>query len=579
MKQTIFLKVFGGFLLVIIAFTCFLLLFSLSTIKNFYLDTLAHDLENLGEALKLKAIPYLESNSQQELDTFVKRFGTHIKTRITVIDKDGLVLADSDEDPSVMNNHKFRPEIAMAYRGVIGRSLRFSNTVGADMLYIGLPIVRNGQVTEVLRVSLYIQDINRLYSGLRSNIWRIIIILSVLSLVGAFFFSRSITRPIKEMKTVSERIASGDFEARISLKNRDELQDLAFDLNSMTERIQTLFSEMSRQKEELNSILSSIADGLLAIDIQGKILFSNKVFQDIFQSAQPDGKFYWEALRDRKFNDFVKAVQREKKSKTKEIEKHGRLFLCRAMWLSAREETVISMHDLTKIRQVEQIKKDFISNVSHELRTPLTAIKGYVETLKDEGDDGCQSYVDVIERNTNRLINIVKDLLLISELEEGETQLEFEQVDLEKMINNILKIFDQKIKHKGLVTHIHSDADFPTIQGDPFRLEQMFINLLDNAVKHTENGDIEIFLKKDDKDSVCVSIQDSGIGIPQEHLSRIFERFYVVDKSRSRKMGGTGLGLSIVKHITLLHNGKVTVESTLGKGTKFTVILPAYPGQ
>lgn len=577
MKRTIFVKVFGGFFLVILAFTCFLLLFSLSTIKNFYLDTLAHDLENLGEALKLKVIPYLENNKKEDLDAFVKKFGADIDTRITVVDMEGVVLADSDEEPEVMNNHKFRPEIAAAYRGRTGRSLRFSNTVGAEMLYIGLPIKRNGQLSEVLRVSLYVKDINRLYAGLRTNIWRTIILLSLLSLVGAFFLSRSLTQPIKKMKSTSERIASGDFSARVFLKNRDELKELAAGLNSMTDRIQNLFDEMSRQKEELNSVLSSIADGLLAIDNQGKIMFSNKIFQEIFRVEQPDGKFYWEAIRDREFNDFIKDVQQERKNKTKEIGRYGQLFLCRAILLRSREEIVISVHDLTELRRVEKIKKDFISNVSHELRTPLTAIKGYVETLKDEVDKDWQKYLDVIDRHTNRLIHIVKDLLLLSELEELETKLEFEQVDCNKMIKSILKIFDQKIKQKSLSVKVHVDSDFPRIQGDPYRLEQMFINILDNAVKHTEKGEIEIFLKRENEESVSIAIQDTGIGIPKDHLPRIFERFYVVDKSRSRKMGGTGLGLSIVKHIALLHNGKITVESTVRKGTKFTVVLPVKP--
>ena len=579
MKRTIFLKVFGGYLLVILAFTCFLLLFSLPTIKNFYLDTLAHNLENLGETLKLKVIPYLENERREELDVFVKKFGADINTRITVVDREGAVLADSDEDPNVMNNHKFRPEIATAYQGKPGRSLRFSNTVGSDMLYIGLPVERNGQISEVLRVSLYVEDINRLYSGLRWNIWRIIIILSLLSMVGAFFFARSITQPIKKMKLASERIASGDFSPRVFLNNRDELKDLAAGLNSMTDRIQNQFGEMSRQKEELNSILSSIADGLIALDKQGKILFSNKVFQYIFQIEDPEGKFFWEAFRDREFSDFVKEVQQAKINKSKEIERNGRIFLCRAIMLSSREEIVISLHDLTEMRQVEQIKKDFISNVSHELHTPLTAIKGYVETLRDEADMKEKKYVDVIERHTNRLINIVKDLLLISELEEGETQLEFGKVDLDKLIRNALKIFDQKIKQKDLSVHIHMDPDFPLIQGDLFKLEQMFINILDNAVKYTEKGKIEIFLKRENKEFVSIAIQDTGIGIPSNHLPRIFERFYVVDKSRSRKLGGTGLGLSIVKHISLLHDGQVTAESTLGKGTKFTVSLPIEPPQ
>jgi len=564
---------------VIFAFTCFLLLFSLSPIKNFYLDTLSHDLENLGEALEINVTPYLENGRQTELDDFIKKFGAEINTRITIIDREGVVLADSDEDPRVMNNHKFRPEIAMALGGETGRSLRFSNTVGADMLYIGLPISRKGQITEVLRVSLYVKDIDLLYAGLRSNIWRIIIILSLISLVGAFFLSRSLTQPIKKMKLASERIASGDFSTRVFLKNRDELKDLADGINSMTERIQYQFSEMERKKEELNSILGSIADGLIAIDRQGKILFSNKIFQDIFQTENPDGRFYWEAIRDREFSDFVKEIQEKKKNMAKELGRDGRLYLCRAILLSSREEIVISLHDLTEMKRVEQIKKDFISNVSHELRTPLTAIKGYIETLKDEGGEKCHGYVDVIDRHTNRLINIVKDLLLLSELEEGETKLEFEKIDLDKMIHNILKISDHRMKQKNLTSHIQCDSDFPVIHGDPFRLEQMFINILDNAVNHTENGKILIFLKKENRESISIAIQDTGIGIPKDHLPRIFERFYVVDKSRSRKLGGTGLGLSIVKHIVLLHNGKVAAESTLGKGTKFTVILPVIPPQ
>lgn len=579
MKPTIFFKLFSGFLLVIFTFTCFLLLFSLSTIRNFYLDMLAHDLEKQGETLKLKVIPLLENDGLEELDLFVKKFGTDINTRITVVDREGIVLADSDEDPKVMNNHKFRPEIASALKGETGRSLRFSNTMGADMLYIGLPIERNGQISEVLRVSLYVKDIDRLYAGLRSNILKIIIILTLLSLAGAFFYSRSLTRPIKEIILSSERIASGDFDTRISLKNRDELKDLADGLNAMTGRIQNLFNELSRQKAELNSILSSIADGLLAINKHGRILFSNKVVQDIFQSEHPDGKFYWEAIRDREFNDFIKDVQQEQKSKTREIKKNGRLFLCRAQYLSSREELVVSVHDLSEMRRLEQIKKDFISNVSHELRTPLTAIKGYIETLKDEGDKKSQRYIDVIDRHTHRLINIVKDLLLLSELEEGEPSLEYERIDLENMINSVLKIFEQKLEQKNLPVHFHIDSGFPPVHGDPFRLEQMFINIIDNAVKYTEKGEIEIFLEKKNEDSVSISIQDSGIGIPQEHLSRIFERFYVVDKSRSRKLGGTGLGLSIVKHIVLLHNGKVNVESMQGKGTTFTVILPIIPSK
>ncbi len=573
MKPTIFIKIFGGYLLIILVFTCLLLFFSINTIKDFYLDTLANDLESLGQALKLKIVSYLEEDRHDELDTLVKDFGKKVQTRITVVDQDGIVLADSDEDPNAMRNHKFRPEIAAAFRGQTGRSLRFSNTVKADMLYIGLPIERNGQISEVIRVSLYVRETNRLFSNLRQNIGKTVLILFLISLLGAFIFSRNLAKPIKEIKQASERIASGNFAARVFLKNRDELKDLAEGLNSMTERIGDLFEELSRQKEELVGILSTIADGLLVIDKQGKILFINEIFQNIFQIDKPEGKFYWEAVRDREFNEYIKKIQTERKDLSEEISRNGRYFLCRATFLRLREEIVVSLHDMTETRRIEKMKKDFISNVSHELRTPLTAIKGFVETLEEGVDEKYQSYVEIVHRNTDRLINIVKDLLLLSELEERETKLEIEKIDLHKMMVNILKIFDQEIKQKKLSVEVHADPTLPPIKGDAFKLEQMFINIIDNAVKHTEKGSLTILIGKR-AESLIIEIKDTGIGIPEEHIPRIFERFYVVDKSRSRKLGGTGLGLSIVKHIALLHNGSVSVESTVGEGTTFSVILP-----
>jgi two-component system phosphate regulon sensor histidine kinase PhoR len=303
MKPTIFIKIFGGYLLVILVFTCLLLFFSISTIKNFYLDTLANDLENLGQALKLKIATYLEENQQEELDAFIKGFGRKIQTRITVVDQDGIVLADSDEDPNAMKNHKFRPEIAAAFKGQTGRSLRFSNTVKADMLYVGLPVERGGQISEVIRISLYVSDINLLFYNLRANMGKIVLILFLFSLLAAFVFSRNLSKPIKEIKQASEKIASGDFATRVFLKNRDELKDLAAGLNSMTERIRDLFEELSRQKEELCGILSTIADGLLVVDNQGKVLFSNEIFQNIFKIDKSEGKFYWEAVRDHEFNE------------------------------------------------------------------------------------------------------------------------------------------------------------------------------------------------------------------------------------------------------------------------------------
>ena len=233
-----------------------------------------------------------------------------------------------------------------------------------------------------------------------------------------------------------------------------------------------------------------------------------------------------------------------------------------------------TLYDITTIKNLEKTKKDFVSNVSHELRTPLTAIKGFVETLQDtNSDDKNKHYLNIISRHTDRVIRIVNDLLLLSKLEGAPGNLELEKVNLKNLIENILKIFEQSLKEKKLALKFNASNSLPIINADPFKLEQVFINLIDNAIKYTERGEIAISLNSYNE-TVTIEIQDTGICIPQEHLSRIFERFYVVDSSRSRKLGGTGLGLSIVKHIVLLHNGKIDVKNIPGVGTNFVVSLP-----
>ncbi len=573
MKRSIFFKVFGGYLLIIIAFAVLVLVFSSRAIKTFYLDTLSNNLEDLGKSLMFKTVPLLEEGRLGELDAFVKEFGKSISTRITIVDQEGVVLADSDENPEIMENHKFRPEIYRALAGHKGQAIRFSDTVQAEMLYVGLPLEMNGQIAGALRVSLYLEEVNRLFSSLRTNIWRIVGLITLLSLLGAFIFARSLSRPMKELRYASQRIASGDFGAKVLLKNRDELRELADSFNFMSEQIKDLFTQLSRQKEELDSVLSSMEEGLIALDKNGGILFGNDSFKKIVANDRIEGKSYWEVLREPKFAELIRKVQEEKKSLAEEILLKERTFLCSAAFLPSREEMVVTLHDLTGIRDLEKIKKEFVVNVSHELRTPLTAIKGYVETLYEEADAKSRNYLEIIRRHTDRLINIVKDLLILSELEEKGFRLQTEKLDLKNLIESILKIFEPRIKEKKFNVELKAEDSLPLIEGDPFKLEQMLINVIDNAVKFTKKGKIVISLKKESMNA-RIEIQDTGIGIPKEHLDRIFERFYVSDKSRSKKLGGTGLGLSIVKHIALLHNGDVSVKSTPGKGTTFTILLP-----
>ncbi|MGD8538117.1 MAG: ATP-binding protein [Candidatus Aminicenantes bacterium] len=534
---------------------------------------MAQSLENLGTSLRPQVTAYLDESRFGELDAWAKNLGKRINTRITVIDEEGIVLADSDEDPAVMVNHKFRPEIAEAYRGAVGRSLRFSNTVKADMLYIGIPLELGGGVTNVLRLSLYVEDINNLLSDLSHIMWRSILGITLLALFGTFLFARHISRPVKEMSRASQSVAAGDFRTRIFVKNRDELGELARSFNLMTERIEALFTELSRQKDELDSIISSIDECIVVVDKDGRVLFSNKSFRDLVNNQEANDKYYWEVVRKEPFVALIKRTQKELKDQAQEIVFNGKTYLCNTFYLEAREEVVVTFYDLTKIRNVEQIKKDFVDNISHELRTPLAAIKGFVETMEDGMEGENRNYLEIIKRNTERLINIVQDLLTLSELEEKEIVLEKEDVDVKVLIENILTIFKDAVEKKGIALELKADSELPKIKGDAFKLEQMFINLIDNAIKYTEAGKISLVLKKEEE-SLVVEIQDTGIGIPEDQQSRIFERFYVVDKSRSKTVGGTGLGLSIVKHIAQLHDAKLTVKSSPGDGTMFSICFP-----
>ena len=548
-------------------------LFSFRTIKLHYINTLSLDLKNLAYTLKLKVLPLVEENDFKGLDSLVKEIGKNIKTRITIIAPSGKVLADSEKNPEFMENHNSRPEVKQARIKGFGKSLRFSTTVKEEMLYVAIPVRSKEKFLGVLRVSLFLKDINKLLNNLKLKIFGIVIFITFLSLLGAFLFSRNLSYPLKELASVSKKLADGDFSARVSFKRKDEIGKLAGSFNKMSEELKRLFDNLTLKQEELNSIITSLEEGLLVLDKKGRIILFNKSFKNLVQ-INPEGRFWWEVLRNPSIAQLIEQAKEEKRISSQELELNGKVFLCSFVFMPSKEELIIVLHDITEFKKLEKIKKDFVVNVSHELRTPLTAIKGYVETLEEEVKGSSKHYLDIIKKHTERLINIVSDLLLLSELEEKGLTQTGEKVNLEEIAKDVCKIFTQKAKEKNLKLSLICESK-PVIRGEPFKLEQMFINLIDNAIKYTEKGEVFVALKQSDK-KVIVKIKDTGIGIPKEHLDRIFERFYVVDKSRSRKLGGTGLGLSIVKHIVLLHNGRIDVKSTPDKGTEFTIIFPTY---
>lgn len=573
MKKTIFIKTFGGYVLILVSLAALFLIFSFRTSRSHYLKTLTNHLEHVGISLAPQVISHLEKGQIEEMDGLLKGLGKRIGVRITVVDQEGVVLADSEEDPARMENHRYRPEIFEALQGRTGSSLRYSNTVREKMLYVGIPLEKGGLVAGVLRTSLFLREINSLLTDLRRNIALAVAFIIGISLAAAFFFSRSLTRPIGEIVRAMQRVAAGDFQAKLSFHNKDEMEEFGANFNAMTARLRTLFTDLAHQKEEMEGIIASIREGLLVLDKDGKILLSNESFRRILQTESAAGRYYWEVVRASRFLELVKKIQEQKSSLAEEISLGESRFFCSASFLPSQERIVMTIHDLTDMENLNRMKKDFVLNVSHELRTPLTAIKGFVEALEEHVDEKGRSDLAVIRRNTERLIGIVQDLLALSELEEKGIEREQESVDLKSLVENVFRIFEAKAGEKNITLQVRVEGPLAEVKGDAFRLEQMFVNLIDNAVKYTEKGAATVVLKPA-AGGVLIEVQDTGIGISRDYLLKIFERFYVVDRSRSRKLGGTGLGLSLVKHIVLLHGGKVHVESEEGRGTKFVIFLP-----
>jgi two-component system phosphate regulon sensor histidine kinase PhoR len=573
MNKSLFLKIFAGFVIVIIAMAGVTLLLSYRTIRGHHLETQRESLRFLAMGLKPVFSAALASRDPARLDSLAKDMGLQTNSRITIIDPEGTVVADSWRSPAEMENHRTRPEIMRALRGEVGTSLRYSSTLEEALLYVAIPVEDRDGVGGVLRVSLSLKSIDDALGGLRDDIIVIGSVIALLSLIGALLFTRNFSRPIDRLIAASRRVASGDFDARVLLRGGGELKELAGSFNYMTDQVKRLFEELSEKSEELNGVVGTIRDGLLVLDKDGRIVLSNPGFMSIAGEEAVDGKFYWEVIQVPDLADLVRIVTAQRANSVREVHFNGRDYLCSGDFLSSREGVVLLIHDITEMKNVEKVKKDFIVNLSHELRTPLTAIKGFLETLQDEVTVDGQHYLGIVRRHTDRLARIVEDLLVLSELEDSGTELQVGEIDLRRLMEDVIHVFEPRVREKGLELTLKARDGRLIIHGDQFKLEQVFINLIDNAVKYTERGGVTVGITESDQ-SVLIVVEDSGVGIPEGHLPRIFERFYVVDKSRAKTVGGTGLGLAIVKHIVLLHDGTVEVDSQPGRGTRFIVGLP-----
>ena len=573
MKKTIFVKTFWSGILILVTAVVLITAFTFSGLKRWHRTDLQEHLVQLGHSLQPGVISRMEA-SPDKLDLWTKTMGARIRARISVIAPDGSVLADSSALPERMDNHGNRPEISQAMEGVNASRIRFSNTLMADMLYVALPLQENSQLKGVLRISMNMSAIRGLRRELETRILIVLITFLLLSILITYFNSRRISRPIQHLARAARTVSKGDFTPRVHVSDGGELGDLTLSFNRMVEHQSRMFTELSSSREQLETLFSSMREALVVIEVDGTIRIGNNSFENLVESRNISGKKYWEVLRSNDFYTMIRDLMGNPRAFSGEIEFSNRNFLVNFTLIPTGEAFVVTFLDVTERRKLETIKKDFVGNVSHELKTPLTSIKGFLEILESEEKDPEKlQYMDIIKRNADRMIHIIKDLLLLSRMEAGSFRIQLESVELTALIHNTAKLFDTALKEKALELTLSIQDDLPVIRGDGARLEDMLVNLLDNAIKYTESGGIRISAEEEG-DIIALRITDSGIGIPKELQERIFERFFVVDASRSKETGGTGLGLSIVKHIVLLHEGEISLDSAPGDGTTFTIRLP-----
>jgi len=570
--KTIFRRSFSGFLIVILILVILVPILVFNTIES-RLNVLAlTNLTRTAESLEFTFASILE-NDPAELDSIADELGRRLNLRITLISRDGIVLADSDEQPDSMENHRTRPEVICAFNGAVGTSSRHSATLDRDMLYVAVPVEIGDSIPAVVRTSLFFSDLKSILQGVIKDMAIVMLVVLIAGLIIAWLFSRSFAVPIRNIADVTRKVGGGDYSIRVAPCSVSELSELSSDINGMISRTNELIEELSGKNVSLDAILRSIVEGLVVISSGGIVIHANRSFRIMASVGDKrEGCRYLDFVSNSEFRDFISAVLKSG-TVSGEVNSVGNVFSARAAEIPETDQFVITFRDITEIVETVRMKREFAANASHELRTPLTSIKGYAETIFENLSGEDRKYMKTILRNTDRLVRIVDDIRILSELEHPLTALDISEVNLENAVNDTIEFFRGKAEEKGLELIFEKDTHIPTIRADRFRIEQVLVNLIENAVKYTPSGSVTLRIGSRGN-FVTIVVSDTGIGIEEEHLTRLFERFYVVDKARSRSRGGTGLGLAIVKHIVTLHGGWIRVSSTPGSGTMFTVGLP-----
>jgi len=561
--------------------------YATGAIRRLYLDRTAADLEARSRLVGILFTDDLARKDRERIQSQCQTLGQELAIRFTVVLPSGTVIGDSGELPENMENHADRPEIHDALAGKVGQTVRFSTTLKQDMMYVAVPVTNHDDIIAVVRSSLSVAVLSKTLTALYHRMIIAGFVIAMSAAVVSIILSRRLKKPVEELKEGALRFGQGDLTHRLHISDPEEFMILGDSLNHMAAELNKRIHTITSQRNELESILSSMTEAVLVVDTEEKIIRCNLAASHLF-GVNPENtknKSIQEIIRNIQLLKFIRETLSSQDTGEREItlhEEEDRFLQAHGTVLLDYDKQIIGvlvvLNDITRIKRLENIRKDFVANVSHELKTPITAIKASVETLKDGAVGKARDagrFLDIITNHAERLNAIIEDLLNLSRIEQEaeKRQIILSKSNIREVLQEAISVCQNKASERKI--HIELECD-QTLSGriNPPLLEEAVINLIDNAIKYSKVGSRVRIEGFQENDEVVIRIQDWGTGIPQEYLPRIFERFYRVDKARNRNLGGTGLGLAIVKHILNAHNGRVSVKSTPRKGSIFSLYLP-----
>lgn len=568
MRNRIFLKALVAFVLVIAAATLTLDI----TIRHTWESSLRSNIEKLLIQNAMGFSLRVANDHQHSLQQMAAEESQITEARTTIIDRSGKVLADTEANPETMENHAGRPEVAAALAGKTGSATRLSHTVGIEFLYVAVP---SGD--KIVRLAYPLSSIQMHIAGIRASLLRATALALLLALLLAMVIAEIISRRLRRIVRFAEQIAAGDLSARIAESSGDEIAQVAAALDRTARRLELNFAAVRESRSELEALLNSMIDGVIAVSPDLKVRWANHAVEGIAHQRIRIGAPVIELLRH---PDYLSTLNAALKSKQREhaiaTSLSGRKTFSVTAGPLPDGGVVTVLHDLSEVERVEKTRRDFIANVSHELRTPLTSILGYTETLLESdgvASESARDFMQVIRRNAERMGRLTEDLLVLARVESGEEKLDLRSHSVRNLLTEAASSMQENARAAGVELTVEPGPDGSVI-ADGYAVHQVFGNLISNALRYAQSGKRLVIGAQDKTDEIEFFVRDFGPGIASEHLPRIFERFYRVDKARSRESGGTGLGLAIVKHIVLNHGGSVRVESAVGHGSTFYFVLP-----